>query len=170
MTPDGHERSSGAPSPVGGPRSGLVSAAGRLSWWDRGVVVGALVYAALGLLPWASVTFDVLGRISARGYGFSTLVPISAVLLVGAAVWAVLPAATPVPGGLPRSAVTLGLAALAFLLTLVTWLRSTDYGFEVVPLLAVLVTVAVGVCAALSLLSELRSPSGSPPPGSAAGR
>ena len=122
------------------------------------VGVGAVLYVALGFLPWASVTFDVLGRISASGYGFSVLVPLAAVLLVAGAGWAVLPALREVTVPFPRSAVTLGLAAVAFLLTLVTWLRSSDYGFEPVPLLALLVTLAVAAAAARSLLPELRAP------------
>jgi len=123
---------------------------------DLVVAGGALLYAVLGLLPWASVTFDVLGRISASGYGLSVLVPVAAVLLAAAAVWTLLPAGRLPAVPVPRSAVPAGLAALAFLLTLVTWLRSTDYGFEPVPLLATLVTVAVAGTAARSVPAELR--------------
>ena len=141
----------------------LSAAAGRLSWRDLVVGVGALVYAVLAALPWASVTFDVLGRISARGYGFSVLVPVSVLLLAAAAAWAALPPSVRPAVAFPYSAVTLGLTALAFLLTLAVWLRSTDYGFEPVPLLAVLVTATVGTCAALSLVPELRVPSGRSP-------
>jgi hypothetical protein len=141
------------------------SAARRPTRPGLGVAAGALLYVALGFLPWAAVTFDVLGRISASGYGLSALVPVAAVLLVAAALWALLPPVVPVPVALPRGAVTLGLAALAFLLTLVTWLRSTDYGFEPVPLVAVLVTVAVVVSAARTVLPELSAPDGAGRPG-----
>jgi hypothetical protein len=89
-------------------------------------------------------------------------VPVGVVLLVAAGAWAVLPASARPAVRLP-GAVTLGLTATAFLLTLVVWLRSTDYGFEPVPLLAVLLTAAVGGCATRSLLIELRAPSGRPP-------
>jgi hypothetical protein len=137
---------------------------------DLAVAGGALLYAVLGLLPWASVTFDVLGRISASGYGLSVLVPVAAALLAAAAVWALLPAGRLPAVAVPRSAVPAGLAALALLLTLVTWLRSTDYGFEPVPLLATLVTVAVAGTAGRSVLAELRerppsAPAEEPVPG-----
>ena len=162
MTSDGpHPPVAGSgPSRV---RARLSGVTGRLTWRDAGVVVGAVGYAVLAALPWASVTFDVLGRVSARGYGFSVLVPVSVLLLLGASVWTALPPSARPAVRFPPSAVTVGLAASAFLLTLVVWLRSTDYGFEPVPLLAVLVTAAVGVCAVLSLLPELRAPSGGTP-------
>ena len=128
---------------------------------DVAVAGGALLYLLLGLLPWAPVTYDVLGRISASGYGFSFLVPVAAVLLVAAAAWTLAPALGAPPVGFPRSTVTLGLAALAVLLTLVTWLRSTDYGVEPVPLLALLVAVAVAAAAARSLRAEWRAASSS---------
>lgn len=128
------------------------------------VAAGAGLYVVLGFLPWASVTLDVLGRISASGYRLSVLVPLAAGLLVAGACWAVLPAVREVPVAFPRSAVTLGLAATAFLLTLVTWLRTTDYGFEAVPLLALLVTGGVAAAAAGSLVAELRAPAGTDGP------
>ena len=162
MTSDGpHPPSAG--SSRARARARLSSSTGRLTWRDAGVVTGGVVYAALAALPWASVTFDVLGRISARGYGFSVLVPVSVLLLAAAAAWAALPPSVRPAVAFPYSAVTLGLTALAFLLTLAVWLRSTDYGFEPVPLLAVLVTATVGTCAALSLVPELRVPSGRSP-------
>jgi hypothetical protein len=135
-------------------------------WTRRDLVVagGALLYVLLGFLPWAAVTYDVLGRVSASGYGFSVLVPAAAVLLVAAAAWALAPALGAPPVGFPRSAVTLGLAALAVLLTLVVWLRSTDYGFEPVPLLALLLAGAVAGAAARSLLGEWRAAPPSPSP------
>ena len=129
---------------------------------DLAVAGGALLYVLLGFLPWASITYDVLGRISASGYGFSFLVPGAAVLLVAAAAWALAPSLGAPPVGFPRSTVTLGLAALAVLLTLVTWLRSTDYGVEPVPLLALLVTVAAAASAARSLRPEWRAARSSP--------
>lgn len=130
---------------------------------DLAVPGGALLYVLLGFLPWASVTYDVLGRVSASGYGFSFLVPGAAVLLAAAAGWTLAPALGAPPVGFPRSTVTLALAALAALLTMVTWLRSTDYGVEPVPLLALLLTVAVAASAARSLHAEWRAASTSRP-------
>ncbi|MCW2695829.1 MAG: conserved rane protein of unknown function [Modestobacter sp.] len=129
---------------------------------DLVVAGGALLYAVLGFLPWASVTYDVLGPISASGYGLSVLVPVAVVLLVAAAVWALLPVGRLPALAVPRSVVPAGLAALAFLLTLVTWLRSTDYGFEPVPLLALLVAGAVTWTAVRPVPAELRAHPSSP--------
>jgi hypothetical protein len=155
MTSSGPERATDG-------RRGRGPVLGRLALGDRLVAGGALLYVLLGVLPWASVTYDVLGRISASGYGFSFLVPVAAVLLVAAAAWTLAPALGAPPVGFPRSTVTLGLAALALLLTLVTWLRSTDYGVEPVPLLALLLTVAVAAAAARSLRAEWRAAPSSP--------
>ena len=151
MTSDERDQPTEVPSPRRVPRGDLV------------VAGGALLYALLGLLPWASVTFDVLGRVSASGYGLSVLVVVAAVLLVAAAAWAMAPAAGAPAVTYPRGVVTLGLAATALLLTLVTWLRTTDYGFEPVPLLALLVTLGVAGSAARSLLTELRAAGGGRP-------
>jgi heme A synthase len=142
----------------GQPPEGLPSR--RVSRHDLVVAGGALLYGLLGFLPWASVTFDVLGRVSASGYGLSVLVIVAAVLLVAAAAWALAPAVGAPAVTSPRGVVTSGLAATALLLTLVTWLRTTDYGFEPVPLLALLVTLGVAGSAARSLLTELRAAGG----------
>ena len=152
MTSDAQDQPSGEP------------AARRPPVRDLLVAGAALGYFVLGFLPWASTTYDVLGRVSASGYRFSVLVPVAAVLLVAAAVWVLLPAAGRLPAAVPPSVVPLGLAALAFLLTLVVWLRSTDHGFEPVPLLALLLTVAAGMPAARSLPPELRTGQGAAPP------
>ena len=142
MTPDAPER------PVG-----------RTTRRDLAVPAGALLYVVLAFLPWASVSFDVVGHLSSSGYGLSPLVPVSAVLLLVAGAWVLLPASARVRDGVTRTAVPVVIAAVAVLLTLVTWLRTSDYGFEVVPLLALLVTVAVAAAATSSLLRELRTPS-----------
>lgn len=139
-------------------QGGRERAIGRRARLGLAVPVGALLYVVLAFLPWASVSFDVVGRISASGYGLSTLVPASAVLLVLAGAWVLLPVSASVRDGVTRTAVPLVLAATAVLLTLVTWLRTSDHGFEVVPLLALLVAVAVAAAATTSLLRELRSP------------
>ncbi|WP_164699871.1 hypothetical protein [Modestobacter sp. KNN46-3] len=127
---------------------------------DLLVAGGALLYLLVGLLPWASVTFDFAGRITASGYEFSALVVLSALLLLGAGAWAVLPAVRPARAGFLRAAPAVVLAALALLCTLIAWLRSLDYGFQFPALLGVLVAAAVTVLAAASLLPELRAWSG----------
>jgi hypothetical protein len=146
----------------GGLRSAGFASLGRLRTPDHLVIGGALLYLVVAAFPWASVSFDFVGEISASGYGFSSLVTVSAVLLIGAAGWALLPAFRDVPVAFPRSSVTAGLAALAVLFTLITWLRTLDYGFEFFPLLGLAVTVAVAVCAGLGLVAELRNQHGVP--------
>lgn len=138
----------------------------RIRTGDLLVAGGALLHLVVGFLPWASVTFDFVGRITASGYEFSSLVVLSALLLLAAGAWAVLPAVQDVRVGFPRSALTFGLAAVALLFTLIAWLRSLDYDFQLPALLGVLSAAAVTVLAALSLLPELRDAPGagqSPP-------
>ncbi|WP_249522422.1 hypothetical protein [Modestobacter marinus] len=157
MTSSGPEQARSAPPPPAGVRAaGPRYDRSRLTTADLLVAGGALLYLLVGLLPWASVTFDFVGRITASGYEFSALVVLGALLLLGAAAWAVLPALRATPDGFLRAAPTVALAAVALLCTLIAWLRSLDYGFSVPALLGVLVAAAVTVLAASSLLPELR--------------
>ena len=53
------------------------------------------------------------------------------VLFLLATAWTLLPAFADLRLGFPRSWITVGLAALAWLLTLFAWLESFDGGFSV---------------------------------------
>ena len=130
----------------------------RLRLGDVVVAAGALLYLVLAVLPW--IDFDEVyfsDDYDVNGFSFSALVTLGFVLLLAAAVWALLPAVTELRLGFPRSWVTVGLAGLALLFTLIAWVQTLGYEFSVVGLLALLVTAAVVAFAVLRLLSELRT-------------
>jgi hypothetical protein len=79
------------------------------------------------------------------------------VLLVLATAWALVPAFVDLRLGFPQSWVTVGLAALAWLLTLFAWLESLDTEFTVWPLLGFLTATAILVVAGLALIPEIRN-------------
>lgn len=143
-------------------RPGGGARGGRSRLADRAVGVGTVLYLVGALLPWFSVDpVDAGGGASTPGLSISgfdlRLVTLAFPLLLAAAVWTALPAVVDVPLPFPRSAVTAGLAALAFLFTLIEWLRATDLGLSPVGLLTVLAAAAVVAAAALRLLCELRT-------------
>jgi hypothetical protein len=78
-------------------------------------------------------------------------------LFLLATVWALLPAVTHLEVGFPRSLVTVGLAALGFLLTLFAWFDTFDFEFSIFALLGMLTAAAILAFAVLSLLPELRN-------------
>jgi hypothetical protein len=132
---------------------------------DYAVAGGTLLYLVLAVLPWVDFGDYVDAGVpvdSISGFAFSGMVSISFLLFLVATVWPLLPAVTGVELGFPRGWIAVGLAALGLLLTFVTWIRSLTYGFEVWPLLAVLVAAAIAVFALLSLLPELRNRPGLP--------
>jgi len=78
-------------------------------------------------------------------------------LFLLATAWALLPAVTHLEVGFPRSLVTVGLAALGFLLTLFAWFDTFDLEFSIFALLGMLTAAAILAFAVLSLLPELRN-------------
>jgi hypothetical protein len=93
--------------------------------------------------------------VSVDGFDSGTLT-FACVLLLLASAWALLPAVAEVPVPFPRSAVTAGLAALAFLLTLIEWLSTVDAGFTFFGLLTFLASAAVLAFAVLRVLPDVR--------------
>jgi hypothetical protein len=83
-------------------------------------------------------------------------------LFLLAAVWAALPAFADVPVAFPRSFVTVGLAAVGFVLTLLVWIDTLDFEFSVFALLGLLTAAAILAFAVLTLLPELRTRSALP--------
>jgi hypothetical protein len=127
---------------------------------DYVVAGGMIVYLVMALLPWVDVAhylgFDFPGA-TVNGFQFSGLVTFSFVLFFLAAAWAVLPAFTDVKVGFPRAWITVGLAALGFILTLIAWIRSLAYGFEIWALIGLLAAVAVAAFAFLGLLPDMHN-------------
>jgi hypothetical protein len=145
----------GQPASAGGP--GFSFDAGKLKMAHYVIAGGTLVYLVLSFLPW--VSFDDLyyysGSVS--GWRFSGLVPFSFFLFLLATVWAALPAFYDLKLGFPRGWITVGLAGLGFLLTLIAWIDSLSWGFSIWALLSLIVALAIAAFAFLSLLPELRN-------------
>jgi hypothetical protein len=128
----------------------------RLKMADYVIAGGTLLFLVLAALPWYD--YDDLYGFSYSFNGFTSgLVSTAFVLFLLATVWALLPAFVDFGVGFPRGFVTVGLAALGFLLTLFAWFDTFSVGFSVFPLLGVVVAAAILLFAVLSLLPELRN-------------
>jgi hypothetical protein len=132
----------------------------KLKMADYVIAGGTLLYLVFAILPWVDFGdyfgVDIPGD-SISGFEFSGMVTFSFLLFLLATVWAALPAVTHLELGFPRGWVTVGLAALGLLLTLIAWIRTLTYGFEIWPLLALITAAAIAVFAFLSLMPELRN-------------
>jgi hypothetical protein len=175
--------SSGPEQPPDGPSAaGTGIDLGRLRPADHAVAAGTLLYLIFMLIPWFSIDgFDLgsgyrIPAISVNGFD-SGVLTVAFLLLLVASAWTLLPAFADVPVPFPRAVITLVLAALAAVLTLVEWLTTLDIGFTLMGLLTLLSSIGVLAVTALRLLPELRDgrslpggPAGhedaGPPPGS----
>jgi hypothetical protein len=171
QVPNGPGQPSPSATPPPGPRRTAVDL-GRLRLADYAVAAGTLLYLIFALIPWYSVDgFDLGSGFSIPGVsvnGFdSGMIVFAFVLLLAATAWALTPAFADVPVPFPRAFVTAGLAALAFLLTLIEWLSDLDIGFSFMAFLTVLAAAAVLAFAVLRLLPDLRG--GGAVPGGLAG-
>ncbi|HEX2072539.1 MAG TPA: hypothetical protein VHF92_02040 [Geodermatophilus sp.] len=133
----------------------------RLRVADYVVAGGTLLYLILGILPWVDYGLgdEFLPDIdyTVSGFGFSGLVTVSFVLFLAATAWALLPALTDLKLGFPRGWITVGLAGLGLLLTLIAWLQSLAWGFEIWALLGLATAAAIAAFAVLGVLPELRN-------------
>jgi hypothetical protein len=116
---------------------------------------GTLLYLILSFFPWYSFGQDFFG-FSLSGWT-SGNVKTAFFLFVLATAWALLPAFTDLKLGFPRSWITVGLAALGFVLTLFAWIDTFDVDFSFWALLGMLTATAILVFAVLALLPELRT-------------
>ena len=130
----------------------------RLRMADYVVAGGTLLFLVLALLPWQSYGDEFFG-ISYSGFSSSGAVSSAFVMFLLATAWALLPAFYDVKLSFPRAWITVGLAALGFLLTLVGWIASFDAGFSIWALLGLLAAAAILLFSLLGLLPELQ-PSG----------
>jgi hypothetical protein len=127
----------------------------RLRIADYVIAAGTILFLILAALPWYN--YDDTFGFSYSFNGFASgLVSSAFVLFLLATVWALLPAFVDLKLGFPRGFVTVGLAALGFLLTLFAWFDTFAVGFSIFPLLAVIAAAAILLFAVLSLLPELR--------------
>jgi hypothetical protein len=138
----------GVPAGTGG---GASFDATKLTMASYVIAGGTLLFLILTFFSW----FQFFG-IGFSGWR-SDYVKTAFFLFLLASVWALLPAFTDARVGFPRGWVTVGLAALGFLLTLFAWFDTFDYDFSVWALLGVLAAAAILVFAVLTLLPELKN-------------
>ena len=145
-------------NPYGQPQgtgSGVSFDAKKLTMASYVIAGGTLLYLILSLFTWYSFGDDFFG-FSLQGWDNGN-VKTAFFLFVLATVWALLPAFTDLKLGFPRSWITVGLAALGFVLTLFAWLDTFDVDFSVFGLLGMLTATAILVFSVLALLPELRN-------------
>jgi hypothetical protein len=163
--PPGYGRPQPGPNPYAQPAGtggSLSFDAKKLRMADYVIAGGMVLFLILAIFPWFDY-YDYYGFGDVVGFtndisGFSSgLVAGAFVLFLLAAIWALLPSIVEVKLGLPRGFVTVGLAVLGLLLTLIAWIKSLGGGFYVFALLGLAVAVAIALFAVLSLLPELRN-------------
>jgi hypothetical protein len=124
---------------------------------------GTLVYLILTFFPWFDYSDYVFGVPNEATFindslsGFRGAPAFAFFLFLLAAIWAFLPAFVDVKLGFPRGWITVGLAGLGFVLTLIGWIQSLGGGFYVFALLGLIVALAIAAFAFLSLLPELKN-------------
>jgi hypothetical protein len=126
---------------------------------DYVIAGGTLLFLILSFFTWYDFSDDEFFGVdfNVSGWNGSGNVRIAFVLFLLAATWSALPAFYDAKVGFPRSWITVGLAALGFLLTLFAWFDTFDFEFSVWALLGLLSAAAILVFAVLSLLPELRN-------------
>ena len=129
----------------------------KLKMADYAVAGLTLLFLVLSFFTWYDFGDDFFGvDVSVSGWTDGQ-VKFAFFLFLLATAWALLPAVTHLEVGFPRSLVTVGLAALGFLLTLFAWFDTFDFEFSVFALLGMLTAAAILGFAVLSLLPELRN-------------
>ncbi len=123
---------------------------------DYVIAGGTLLFFVLAFFPWFSLDEGFLVEYSRTGFDFDQ-VTTAFVLLLLTTVWALLPAFVDLDLGFPRSWITVGLTAVAWLLTLFTWIDSFEGDFSLWALLGFLTATAILLFALLGLLPELRT-------------
>jgi hypothetical protein len=163
--PYGQPQQGYAPNPYAQPAGAGTSIsfdAKRLKIADYVVAGGAVLFLLFALLPWYSEDFGFGQSFSVNGFDLGTITTAFLLFLI-AGVWALVPAVTEIKMPFPRSLVTVGLAALGLLLTLIGWIDSFDLpGFSFFALLSFLTAVAITAFAVLGLLPELKNRPGLP--------
>lgn len=160
--PPGYGPPPGYPPPPPQGASGISVDLKKLRMADWVVVGGTLLYLVLALFPWWDYGDEYFGVFTLSGFEGSGSVSSAFVLFLLASAWAVLPAFTDLRLGFPRAWVTVGLAALGLLLTLVAWIQTFDAGFSVWATLGLLTAAAILVFAFFTLLPSLRNRPGLP--------
>jgi hypothetical protein len=153
--PLGGQPPQGDKQPGYGPPSGFDAT--RLRIADYAIAGLTLLFLVLSFFTWYDFGDEFFGvDITVSGWTDGQI-KFAFFLFLLATVWALLPAVTHLEVGFPRSLVTVGLAALGFLLTLLAWFDTFDFEFSIFALLGMLTAAAILAFAVLSLLPELRN-------------
>jgi hypothetical protein len=150
----GFGQPTGAPGPYGAPAvagAGVGFDAKKLTMASYVIAGGTVLFLILTFFSW----FQFFG-VGISGWTAGN-VKTAFFLFLLASVWALLPAFTDAKVGFPRGWVTVGLAALGFLLTLFAWFDTFDFDFSVWALLGVLTAAGILLFAVLALLPELKN-------------
>jgi hypothetical protein len=124
------------------------------------VIAGLTVlYLILSFFTWYDLgAEEFLGvNFNVSGWAGSGQVKTAFFLFLLASVWALLPAFTDLKLGFPGSWVTVGLAALGLVLTLIAWIDTFKWSFSIWALLGFLTATAILLFSLLALLPELRN-------------
>lgn len=151
------------PAGTGGPKASFDPK--RLTMATYAIAGLTLLYLVLSFFDWYQVDDDgFFGGAFDRSGWWNGDVKLAFFLFLLATVWAALPAFADVKLGFPRSWITVGLAALGLLFTLLAWFDTFDelFAFSFMALLGVITAAAILVFAVLSLLPELRNRSALP--------
>jgi len=162
----------GPPQPVGqhpfgqpqGAGAGISFDAKKLTLASYVIAGLTVLYLIFALFPWFDFGVNLPGvDDSISGFSLSGNVTTAFVLFLLATAWALLPAFSNLEMGFPRAWITVGLALLGFLLTLIAWLKTFQNdvrggtNFSIWALLGMLTATAILVFAVLPLLPELRN-------------
>jgi hypothetical protein len=129
----------------------------RLRTADHVVAGGTLLFLVLALLPWRAYGDEFFG-LSYSGFQSSGTVHAAFALFLLATAWTLLPAFHDLGTRFRRAWITVGLAALAFLLTLVAWLGSFDAGFSIWALLGFLTATGILLSVLVPVLPRKQPP------------
>ena len=142
-----------------GAGSGVSFDAKRLTMASYVIAGLTVLYLILSFFTWYDLGNEqFLGvDFNVSGWTGSGQVKTAFFLFLLATVWEVLPAFTDLKLGFPRSWVTVGLAALGFVLTLVAWIDTFKWNFSIFALLGMLTATAILVFSVLALLPQLRT-------------
>jgi hypothetical protein len=142
-----------------GAGSGVSFDAKRLTMASYVIAGLTVLYLILSFFTWYDLGNEqFLGvDFNVSGWTGSGQVKTAFFLFLLATVWELLPAFTDLKLGFPRSWVTVGLAALGFVLTLVAWIDTFKWNFSIFALLGMLTATAILVFSVLALLPQLRN-------------
>ena len=141
--------------PPGGSGSAFSFDLKKLKMADYVIAGGTFLFFVLALLPWWRYGDDLFNY-SLSGFDDGS-VSSAFLLFLLATVWTMVPAVVDLRLSFPPAWITVGLAGLGFMLTLVAWIDSMSLSFQIWPLLGTLTAAAILLGAVLLLLPQLKN-------------